>query len=192
MLKPRRTNGHYLQFIEAVTFYHQYQREKKVDKETGEIFIETTLQDIEEANKLMKEILLRKSDDLTGACRSHFEKLKLYLKERDNTNPSLHGGSQKGAFTNREISYKFRISLTTVKRYHLDLYNAGYLKLTEKKKQKGYLYEIVSYEEYQQLKQGIETILDENLQRLKQPTGPVTAQKKSGLIKKKKTKALAG
>ncbi|MES1222372.1 MAG: hypothetical protein ABUT20_43160, partial [Bacteroidota bacterium] len=26
VFKPRRTNAHYLQFIEAVTFYHQYQR----------------------------------------------------------------------------------------------------------------------------------------------------------------------
>ena len=49
VFKPRRTNNHYLQFIEAITFYYQYQREKKYDKETGEEFIETTLEDIENA-----------------------------------------------------------------------------------------------------------------------------------------------
>jgi hypothetical protein len=31
VFKPRRTNSHYLQFIEAITFYKQYQRESKVD-----------------------------------------------------------------------------------------------------------------------------------------------------------------
>ena len=51
VFKPRRTNAHYLAFIEAVTFYHQYQREKCHDTETGEEFIETTLEDIKEANK---------------------------------------------------------------------------------------------------------------------------------------------
>ena len=29
VFKPRRTNAHYLAFIEVVTFYHQYQREKR-------------------------------------------------------------------------------------------------------------------------------------------------------------------
>jgi hypothetical protein len=36
VLKPRRSNAHYLAFIELVTFYHQYQREKQYDQETGE------------------------------------------------------------------------------------------------------------------------------------------------------------
>jgi len=57
VFKPRRTNTHYLQFIEAVTFYHQYQREKQYHKETGEEYIEVTIEDIENANTLLKEIL---------------------------------------------------------------------------------------------------------------------------------------
>lgn len=61
VFKPRRTNAHYLAFIEAITFYKQYQRQQQVDKETGEIFIETTLEDIAEANELMKNILLKKA-----------------------------------------------------------------------------------------------------------------------------------
>jgi hypothetical protein len=40
------------------TYYHQYQREQKVDKETGEMYIETTLEDVAEANKLLKETFL--------------------------------------------------------------------------------------------------------------------------------------
>ena len=44
VFKPRRTNSHYLQFVEVITFYHQLQREQKADQETGELFIETTLE----------------------------------------------------------------------------------------------------------------------------------------------------
>jgi predicted transcriptional regulator len=176
VFKPRRTNNHYLQFIEVVTFYHQWQRAKQVDKETGEEYIETTLEDIEEANKLLKQILLRKSDDLTGACRNHFERLKLYLI-----------GEKQTRFTNRTISNLFRIPLTTVKRYHLDLMLNGYMKANKEKGSKTYLYEIVSYEEYNELQRQINTVLDESLKQLKKnlatqakPKSPVKPTSKSG------------
>ena len=63
VFKPLRTNTHYLSFIETVTFYHQYQRSVSTDKQTGERYIETTLEDIEEANKLLKDVLLAKSEN---------------------------------------------------------------------------------------------------------------------------------
>jgi hypothetical protein len=173
VLKPRRTNNHYLQFIEVVTYYHQYQREQKVDAATGEIFIETTLEDVKEANKLLKEILLRKSDELTGACRNYFEKLKLYLL-----------GEELKTFTNREMSRKLRIPITTIKRYHLDLFNSGYLRVAKKEKLKGYEYEILSYEEYKQLQEGIGKVLDNSLKNLlkaQKPSSPQAAQLESGL-----------
>ena len=78
VFKPRRTNAHYLAFIEAVTFYHQYQREKQYDEDTGEEYIATTIEDIEEANRLMKEVLIRKSDPLTAPCRKYLEWLKMW------------------------------------------------------------------------------------------------------------------
>ncbi len=192
VFKPRRTNGHYLQFIEAVTFYHQWQREQKADKETGEVFIETTLDDIEEANKLLKQILLRKSDELTGACRNHFEKLKLYLiGTKQNT------GQPDTGFTNRQISRLFRIPITTVKRYHLDLLNCGYLKAEKKKGSKAHFYEVVSYEEYHELQKRISTVLDESLEQLKnflaeqqKPKSPQRPSKKSGPVKKQQPKGL--
>jgi hypothetical protein len=71
VFKPRRTNAHYLAFIEAVTFYHQYQRTERIDDDTGEKYIETSIEDIATANNLMKDVLLRKSDELTGACKSN-------------------------------------------------------------------------------------------------------------------------
>lgn len=182
VLKPRRTNNHYLQFIEVVTYYHQFQREQKVDAATGEIFIETTLEDVAEANKLLKEILLRKSDELTGACRNYFEKLKLYLL-----------GEEQKTFTNREMSRKLRIPITTIKRYHFDLFNSGYLRVAKKEKLKGYEYEILSYEEYKQLQEGIGKVLDNSLKNLlkaQKPSSPEVAQFKNGLPNKQKTKKI--
>ena len=176
VFKPRRTNNHYLQFIEAVTFYHQHQREQKADEETGEIYIETTLEDIEEANQLIKQILLRKSDNLTGACRNHFERLKSYLV----------GEQKHGQFTNREISRHFRIPLTTIKRYHLDLMLSGYLKAEKKKGSKSYFYQVVSYEEYNELQKLVNTVLDKSLDQLKQAFTS-TAENQNGARKKNLT-----
>jgi len=157
VLKPRRTNNHYLQFIEAVTYYHQYQREQKVNQETGEIYIETTLEDIAEANKLLKEILLRKSDELTGACRNYLESVKSYLEQEG-----------KKEFTNREIRKALKVNPSNQKRYNLSLIINYYIKQVKGKKGSVYNYQIVSYEEFKQLRSQIDNVLDENIKKLEQ------------------------
>ncbi len=157
VFKPRRTNAHYLQFIEAITFYHQYQREQKADEESGEIYIETTIEDIEEANKLMKEILLRKSDELSGACRSYFEQLKNWLKE-----------NALEKFTNKEIRSVLRINHNTQKMFMSSLQQYGYINKLEGDRKKGFEYQVSSYEEYAQLEKHIATIMDEILHKTKE------------------------
>ncbi|WP_234859483.1 hypothetical protein [Aquimarina aquimarini] len=125
VFKPRRTNSHYLQFIEAITFYCQYQRERKYDEQTGEEYIETTVQDIQQANKLIKETLLRKSDEITGACRNYLEELKKYLHQNTQT-----------TFTALEIRRRLKVKKTTQWRYHKQLIESYYLKKQPKKKVK--------------------------------------------------------
>ena len=167
VFKPRRTNAHYLHFIEAVTFLHQSQRDRLINKETGEEYIETTLEDIEAANGLLKDILLKKSDRLTPACRSYFEALKDHLNQ-----------TEKTAFGNREISLEMLVSLPTVKRYHKELYDQGYINLKGKAKNGSYQFEIISLEEYKQLQENIQTVLDTTLIVLKKRTK--TSQKRNG------------
>ena len=116
----------------------------------------------------MKDVLLLKSDELTGACRNYFESLKAHLQE-----------SGQEAFTNREMGRAFRLPISTVKRYHLQLEHADRLK-KEGKKATGYHYQVVSYEEYQQLQANISSVLD----RL---TGPLVAQQDNGPAKSVKT-----
>jgi predicted transcriptional regulator len=155
VFKPRRSNSHYLQFIEAVTYYHQYQREQKADESTGEIYIETTIEDIRAANRLMKQILLRKADELNNACRNHLEQLKNYLKENN-----------RSAFSTKEVRQALRINSSNQKRYMAQLYANGFIKKSSGSKAKGFTYEVVSYEEYNQLQSTISNVLDEAVNKL--------------------------
>ncbi|MDE1191196.1 MAG: hypothetical protein PW786_03530 [Arachidicoccus sp.] len=176
VFKQRRTNAHYLAFIEVITFYKQYQREQKVHEDTGEVFIETTIEDIAEANELLKQILLRKSDELNGATRNYFEQLKQML-----------AATQQSAFTNTSIRNQLRIPVSSVKRYHAALLASGMIRKVENRNTRAFYYEIVTAEEYVQLQSSISTALDEALQRLNSST---TAQTKNEPRKTKQIKAL--
>jgi len=152
VFKPRRTNAHYLQFIEAVTFYHQHQREQHADQESGEVYIKTTLEDIATANELMKEVLIRKSDELPKSCRLYFEQVKAWLRIEE-----------KQSFTGKEIRFALRVNHGNQKRWMLQLLQGGYIRKSQGKKGITALYEIVSYEEYSALQNSISTVLDKIL-----------------------------
>lgn len=180
VLKPRRTNNHYLQFIEVITYYHQFQRPQQTDEETGEIYIETTLEDVKEANQLLKEILLRKSDELTGACRNYLEAVKSYLEQEG-----------KKEFTNREIRKALKVNQSNQKRYNLSLTTNYYIKKVKGKTGTAYRYEIVSYKEFQSLRNHITGVLDANLKRLEgiikdtdQSARPLPVQKAKEPVKR--------
>ncbi|MBP2833286.1 hypothetical protein J8281_13915 [Aquimarina sp. U1-2] len=174
VFKPRRTNNHYLQFIEAVTFYYQYQREQQTDKDTGEIYIETTLEDIENANMLLKEVLLRKSDELTGSCRNYLENLKSYLQTK-----------KKKLFTALEIRKQLRLPKTTQWRYHKQLEDSYLIKKVKRKEKQTNQYEITNEKEYKELESQIQTVLDDCLNTIK---SSVATRNRSSIPKRSKSK----
>jgi energy-coupling factor transporter ATP-binding protein EcfA2 len=155
VFKPRRTNAHYLHFIEAVTFLHQAQRVLHVNNETGEEFIETTLEDIEAANYLLKDILLKKSDRLTPACRAYFEELKTYLQREKITD-----------FKNIDVRIALGLSHSQQKRYMSQLLNDFYIQIKSGNHKTGLVYEITSFEEYKHLKNQVNTVLDKVLKNI--------------------------
>ncbi|TSE03150.1 hypothetical protein [Aquimarina algiphila] len=162
VFKPRRTNSHYLQFIEAVTFYCQYQRPKKYDEQTGEEYIETTIEDIQQANELIKETLLRKSDEITGVCRNYLEELKKYLHQNTQT-----------TFTALEIRRRLKVKKTTQWRYHQQLQDNYYIKKQRKKKGETIIrYEITNPNEYKELEQQISKALQECITNIDRSTVP--------------------
>jgi energy-coupling factor transporter ATP-binding protein EcfA2 len=154
IFKPLRTNQHYIQLIKAVTFLHQHQREQEKD-EKGQPYITTTLTDIEWANKLSKDSLLRKSDELNGTQRHFFEVLKRTVKATDKT-----------SFFAKEIRENYRIHPQTLKRHIAFLVDYGYIIQIGFAKRK-YEYEIINWDDYTTLQIGL-AILDDKLAELKQ------------------------
>jgi 5S rRNA maturation endonuclease (ribonuclease M5)/predicted transcriptional regulator len=169
VFKPLRTNAHYLAVIETITFYHQYQRAIKTDPETGERYIETTLEDIEWANRLLKDVLLAKADELSKAERIFFESLKKWLSSKDKT-----------SFYAKEIREAFRLHPSKVKRYLHNLSNYNFIRITGGNRFKtGFEYEIITTEEYKSLESAVNTVLDNVLEEIKS-TSSANRKKTSG------------
>ncbi|MEO7311329.1 MAG: CHC2 zinc finger domain-containing protein [Chitinophagaceae bacterium] len=149
VFKPRRTMTLLLGFIEAVTFYHQYQREVK--KDANGMYITTTIEDIESSFNLLKDVLFSKSDELTKAAREFLELLKAQ-------------GIQ--SFAAKEIRQKLRLNPSNLKRYLIELERYGYLK-GKGNRYRNYEYHIVSMDEYEQLKSSIDRHLQDIVTAIK-------------------------
>ena len=166
VLKPRRSNDHYLLAIEAITFYKQYQREKKAD-ENGEMYIEVALEDIIEANELLKDILLRKSDELSGSCRDYLEQISQYLQ-----------GNEQSIFNLTEIRKHLKLEPTKQKRFTKTLLEGYFIKRVKGTKAKGYEYELVSPDEYHRLQSKISRVLDSSIERIRKHIQKIEPKKK--------------
>ncbi len=152
VFKKLRTNMHYLRLIEIITLYHQQQREIKTDS-TGQRYIETNLTDIACANWLVKETLLRKSDELSGELREFFESLKSKNK-KDYT------------FFAKDLRKRLRIHPMKLSRYLVQLESRGYIKRTGGNRQQGFEYQVNEWDDYTLLKEGVD-ILDKKLEQLR-------------------------
>ena len=187
VFKPRRTNSHYLQFIEVITFYKQYQREHKKDfplrgnavgkgEETGEVYIETTIEDIQEANELIHEVLLRKSDELNGATRNYLENVKKYVEQSGNLR-----------FTASEIRRTLRIKKTTQWRYHKQLFDSFLIIKDKKKGENQTYYKLNNHNQYKELQAEISKALDNCIAQIKCSTVPERSTTKTEHLNKSKT-----
>jgi DNA primase len=164
VFKPRRTMTLLLGFIEAVTFYHQYQREVKKGN-TGELYIETTISDIEAAFNLLKDVLFSKSDELTKATRSFFELLKHHLTQ-----------TNEQSFTPHLIRKTFRIEPRTLQRYIRELKQYGLIKTVSGfKHRRGFEYSVADGSEYTKLKTEIDDHLQAIIEKISRTTEIVTS-----------------
>lgn len=155
---PSKTLHLLLNFIDVITFFHQTQREIVTDKTTGEIYIQTTPEDIELAFKLLKNSLFRRVDELSSAARKFYDWLEQFLAE-----------AQTGEFTALDIRKASKIHPRTLRRYLQELTIYHYLQITGGNKHKeGYRYKISNLNEQSELQNGIETSLTKTLERIKQ------------------------
>ncbi len=157
VFKPLRSNAHYLQFIECITFYHQYQRPIKTDPITKQQYIQTTLEDIAYANRLLRDVLLAKADELSGACRRFLEKLKKHLNKQ-----------RKSTFFAKYVRNELRMNPNTLKYYLQQLTRYGRITMVGGNRFKtGYEYQIVDEKEYETMKNTMQNALDQVFENIK-------------------------
>jgi len=156
VFKKMRTKNHYLTLIKAVTLWNQQRRKRTMDKE-GNTYITATLEDVEWANYLCKDSLLRKSDELGGKTRNFFESLKELLNESQQGNPVFYA---------KDIRKYFRLHPMQLKRFLDELEGRGFIKCKSRSNKTGNEYEIVIWDDYQLLKNGI-NMLDVLVEKLK-------------------------
>ena len=157
VFKKLRTNMHYLKLIEIITFYHQQQRPIKKGT-NGTRYIETTPEDIYWANELVKEVLLKKSDELNGELRGFFEQLKKHVKAA-NKDPNA-------TFFAKDIRKTYRMHPMQLTRHLIQLERRGYIKQVSSNRKTGFEYQVTEWEEYSQLQEGV-NIMDTILAKLK-------------------------
>jgi DNA-binding HxlR family transcriptional regulator len=157
VFKKLRTNMHYLKLIEIITFYHQQQRPVKKGTD-GTRYIETTPEDIYWANELVKEVLLKKSDELNGELRGFFEQLKSHIKA-GNKDPNA-------TFFAKDIRKTYRMHPMQLTRHLVQLERRGYIKQVSSNRKTGFEYQVTEWEEYSQLQEGV-NIMDTILAKLK-------------------------
>lgn len=156
VFRKLRTNTHYITLIKAVTFLFQHQREVKSRSTAAgvERYIETTLEDVELANRLSKQSLLRKSDELSGHLRDFFECLKETARQ-----------SGKENFLAKDIRSIMRMHPMKFSRYINELRSRGYVKKVGGKERGSFEYQVTTWDDYQILQKGLE-IMDKILARL--------------------------
>lgn len=154
VFKKMRTKNHYLTLIKSITLWNQRQR-KRVTDHDGNTFLLSTLEDVEWANYLSKDVLLRKSDELSGKTRQFFEGLKEYIKEL-----------KTKTFYAKDTRRHFRMHPMELQRRLNEIESRGLVRCVSRSNKPGNEYEIMIWDDYEQLRSGID-IMDEILEKLK-------------------------
>jgi DNA-binding HxlR family transcriptional regulator len=153
---PRKSLLLLLNFIETITFFHQYQREQIINQQTGEIFIKTQPQDIELAFKLLKNSLFRRADELSTTTRGFYHWLANYLQEAKTTQ-----------FTALDIRRAKSIHPRTLNRYLQELKIYSYVQVVGgNKHREGYRYKLTEFGNQTDIQNRIETQLNQILKEI--------------------------
>lgn len=150
VLKPRRSIGILLSFIEVITLYHQYQCTHK----NG--CLETHPSHIEWGFKLLKESLFRKSDELSASVRNFLEDLKVLLKKE-----------KQKSFYAQQTRLVLNKDPRTIRRYLSELHLYGYIKITGGNKyRKGHEYELTELANNNNLQSLIDKHIEQVMQKI--------------------------
>jgi len=105
-LRARRDHNKYLNLIKCVAFLKQFQREIKI-KQKGNLsreYIEATLDDLEDANKLAEKVLIRTLDELAPPSRTLLKLIQeMVEKQRKKQAKNKKKNDEQITFTRKEI-----------------------------------------------------------------------------------------
>ena len=150
VFKPRRTLGLLLNFIEAITLYHQHQCEIQ-----GSALV-VHPSHIEWGFRLLKESLFRKSDELNAGVRNFLESLKTLLTKE-----------KKKSFYMQDTRLLLNKDPRTMRRYLSELNLYGYVKIAGGNKyRKGYEYELTELASNNNLQSSIDTHIERVMQHV--------------------------
>jgi len=153
---PRKSLLLILNFIDVITYFHQFQREKVVNEKTGEIYVKTSVEDIELAFKLLKNHLFRRADELSTSARGFYNWLNAYLLE-----------AKTKEFTQLDIRKIKAVHPRTLNRYLQELVLFNYVQIVSGNKHRGgFVYKMTSLGDLSDTQTKIEATLQENLQKI--------------------------
>jgi DNA-binding HxlR family transcriptional regulator len=174
---PRKSLLLLLNFIDVITYFFQFQRERTVDKTTGEIFIKTHPDDIELAFRYLKNNLFRRADELSTSARGFYHWLTTYLTE-----------AKTNQFTALDIRKAKAIHPRTLNRYLQELKLYSYIQVIGgNKHREGFIYKLTNFGNQndiqsrieQDLQKTLEAIRTEHEKQKKQESKPVSQKKVS-------------
>jgi len=150
---PRKSLLLLLNFIDVVTYFFQYQRERIVNKNTGEVFIKTHPEDIETAFRYLKPHLFRRADELSTSVRGFYNWLTDYLKQ-----------AKTNKFTALDIRKTKRIHPRTLNRYLQELKLFSYIQVAGGNKYRGgFIYQLTNLGDQTDIQSRIEADLNKTL-----------------------------
>ncbi|MCH2228658.1 MAG: ATP-binding protein, partial [Candidatus Caenarcaniphilales bacterium] len=142
---PKRSFQLYLDFIKTIAWLNQYSRKVKTDKKTKKRYIEVNKEDIKWANRLLKDALLIKSDDLSSSTRKFYNELKDLLKE-------------SRIFTIKDIKHLSHMS--NIKRYLKELRTYEFVRITNGNQHTGFEYKLIEDTSWNNIEKELENSLN--------------------------------
>lgn len=147
--KIRRLNELYQSFVKQVTLLNQYQR--KQDKQNRLI---TEKEDLQTACEILFESILLKVDELDGSLRQFFERLKAYLKNKEQE------------FTQREIRQYMNMSKAQCSRFFNQLQAMEYITSKYSGNQRLICYQVDYWDNYAKVRASIKDNLTNQIDEL--------------------------
>jgi hypothetical protein len=153
---PRKSLLLLLNFVEIITYFFQFQREQKPNKETGELFVITHPTDIELAFKFLKNNLFRRADELSTPARGFYNWLTTFLEQ-----------AKTNQFTQLDLRKAKAIHPRTLARYLQELVLFSYLQVAGGNKHRGgFTYKLTNFDKQNSLQTNIEADLQNTMQKI--------------------------